>query len=357
MRYTQVVYPSGVEYSSVELMFRESREMPEWRFRTAGPRIISGTTTSLPLVAPGHLSLGHSTPLARYNRKTGALVVLAGLGPQEAPQPPVDGTCEACGTRRAQTLYALRDSDTTRWVALACLAREMGAREHHLEDLLDDALTDPQAAADKRVEAIRTAPRHDTTRVLALALLAHQGAPSFEGGSVREYISAALTSDYTQAAISEILLEAEMLRLWALDEYDTEGDFAAALREACALPTVPSALFGLLAHAPRVAEEWHARRRAANDGHDLDADFADGFLAAVGERVTQPGAYVLSTRVLPSGSTLVVLRGRNGHRLGWFATASPDLAVGDLVDITGTVKKHDVFRGTKTTMLTRCRIA
>ena len=40
--------------------------------------------------------------------------------------------------------------------------------------------------------------------------------------------------------------------------------------------------------------------------------------------------------------------------LVWFTAKDLDLEKGQAVDLTGTVKKHEEFRGVKTTQLSRC---
>jgi hypothetical protein len=42
--------------------------------------------------------------------------------------------------------------------------------------------------------------------------------------------------------------------------------------------------------------------------------------------------------------------------LVWFTAKDLDLEKGAVVDLTGTVKKHEEFRGVKTTQLSRCII-
>jgi hypothetical protein len=50
-------------------------------------------------------------------------------------------------------------------------------------------------------------------------------------------------------------------------------------------------------------------------------------------------------------------RTTDGNALTWFASRDQDLAVGDAVTLTGTVKKHDDYRGEAQTVLTRCKHA
>lgn len=42
------------------------------------------------------------------------------------------------------------------------------------------------------------------------------------------------------------------------------------------------------------------------------------------------------------------------NELVWFTAKELDFKKGDIIDLTGTVKKHKEFRGIKTTQLSRC---
>lgn len=42
------------------------------------------------------------------------------------------------------------------------------------------------------------------------------------------------------------------------------------------------------------------------------------------------------------------------NELVWFTAKELNFEKGDVLDLTGTIKKHEEFRGTKTTQLSRC---
>jgi hypothetical protein len=54
--------------------------------------------------------------------------------------------------------------------------------------------------------------------------------------------------------------------------------------------------------------------------------------------------------------TLLVLADDAGHCFKWFASGSKEVSVGATVQIKGTVKKHEEYKGTKETVLTRCAL-
>jgi len=57
-------------------------------------------------------------------------------------------------------------------------------------------------------------------------------------------------------------------------------------------------------------------------------------------------------------TTLIVFRTREGNILKWWASGDreADFPVGDCVDLVGTVKSHDEYKGRKETVLTRCSL-
>ena len=52
---------------------------------------------------------------------------------------------------------------------------------------------------------------------------------------------------------------------------------------------------------------------------------------------------------------IVKLRDGGDNLFTWFATGYTDLYRGDRISIKGTVKRYDVYRGVKQTVLTRCK--
>lgn len=55
-------------------------------------------------------------------------------------------------------------------------------------------------------------------------------------------------------------------------------------------------------------------------------------------------------------STLYTFVAANGDAFKWFSSSVASLKIGDAVELTGTVKTHDVYRERKQTALTRCKI-
>ena len=101
-----------------------------------------------------------------------------------------------------------------------------------------------------------------------------------------------------------------------------------------------------LAEQARDREERRAHERAQSD-----------HLGSVGERLTVT-AQIVCERVRDGqwgASTWFLLKTAEGHVLTWQASGSFTVEEGDNVTLTGTVKRHDEYRGGRQTVLTRCR--
>ena len=89
-------------------------------------------------------------------------------------------------------------------------------------------------------------------------------------------------------------------------------------------------------------------------------------LNATSEWVGQPGdrikdeEVVLVKKASFTGryglTNIYTFEDNNGNLYTWFTATFLNKAVNDKFKIKGTIKKHDEFRGVKTTVLTRCRV-
>ena len=82
------------------------------------------------------------------------------------------------------------------------------------------------------------------------------------------------------------------------------------------------------------------------------------YVGQVGERLRNITAIYKSTRGFAGmyGWTNIHTFQNGDDVLVWFTAKDLDLEKGAVVDLTGTVKKHEEFRGVKTTQLSRCII-
>jgi len=98
----------------------------------------------------------------------------------------------------------------------------------------------------------------------------------------------------------------------------------------------------------RAVEREMVKKAEANSNH----------LGAIKDRVTC-NVKVTGLRFIEGyrfSSTLISMIDDQGNVLKWFASNPPELEIGRHYTLTGTVKAHDEWRGTKNTVLTRCKI-
>ena len=82
------------------------------------------------------------------------------------------------------------------------------------------------------------------------------------------------------------------------------------------------------------------------------------YVGSVGERLRNLTAHFKSARSFAGryGQTNIYTFTIGEDVLVWFTTSTLDIEPGVTVDLTGTVKKHEMYKGIKTTQLSRCKI-
>jgi len=138
-----------------------------------------------------------------------------------------------------------------------------------------------------------------------------------------------------------------------------EGDneYVTNLRAAATPDSVTMRNMPLLLSAISVKqrqEEQTARRKA----EEQSAQQSD-HVGKVKDKITDMPATVLGVRYIDGAygtTTLLTFADGNGNIFKWFASGTKDdLAVGDEVSLSGTIKGHGEYRGVKETTLTRCK--
>lgn len=83
----------------------------------------------------------------------------------------------------------------------------------------------------------------------------------------------------------------------------------------------------------------------------------------IGDRITVEGAFIRNIRQFETnfGTTTMYRLEKDGNVIVWFASKDVvidkrPLQVADTVNVKGTIKKFDEYRGTKQTVLTRCKV-
>lgn len=110
-------------------------------------------------------------------------------------------------------------------------------------------------------------------------------------------------------------------------------------------------------------ETWHEANYFEKTKEIVDKVFKEAagpstgeYVGEVGQRLRNMTAIYQSTRGFAGryGWTYIHTFETGGDTLVWFTAVELDLEIGQPVDLTGTVKKHEEFRGVKTTQLSRC---
>lgn len=141
---------------------------------------------------------------------------------------------------------------------------------------------------------------------------------------------------------------------WGVALPTDQGDYIYNLGVACRLGFVTAKTTGLVAsliaayqrHIDREAELNMKRAANVNRQH----------VGTVGERSGFAGLTVKTVRSyegMYGVRTLVRFEDSTGNVLVWWASGDTDFEEGQTVDVTGTVKKHDDWKGTPQTLLTR----
>lgn len=277
---------------------------------------------------------------------------------------PDDPACTHCGTRRAKRHYVLTRDGEHIFLGANCCEAYFTAHGAAAPHDLAEMLADPAQLLSATAANVAASPHPDTLAVIAAAIWADREANG-DRHWARELLEQTVERAHLgegkfrwPAEVSDGLLRAAMLQMWATEEYTADSEFAARLREAAGRPTATRHVFGLLASLPRLHRRERRLADAAAAGLPTTTDYATGFVGQIGERLTIDKVLIEQTRPLDTGSTLVIMRTHDGHRMTWFASSPFGLPEQyTAVRVTGTVKKHETYRGVDGTVLNRCVFA
>lgn len=139
------------------------------------------------------------------------------------------------------------------------------------------------------------------------------------------------------------------------DDFDGTGEYVQNLKAVFSGETVSGRNVGLAISAIGAYHRWlgkQAERKAREETRS-----GSEWQGEVGEKKHEVVGVVTNIRLIEGdyGTTTLyeILAGTNIYK--WFSSNSRGWKVGDNVHITGTIKKHDEFNGTKSTVLTRCK--
>lgn len=321
---------------------------------------------------------GGWTFVARLDR-TPSGVMLPMVAPGEH-EPTLDGIepgiCQHCRTsrRRKTTYVVVNDAGEQRIVGSTCLRDFLGwdvtpviLTEKDLEDDIESwgSSGEPAAhtvdtvlayawAATKVWGFVRTTDDYALPTAMRVAAL-------LRGGQSNDAVEArAAIAPYADQAHEKA---AEIRAFILSDDFSGDSSYVSNLKALCAEDAAFEQHLGLLASAPQAhiryletAAEREARetRRAA----EREAAAASQHIGEPGEKVEISGT-IGAIRYLDGmyGTTILyTITTEQGNVVKWFASRA---ALGDdegvAVHLKGTVKKHDEWQGSQSTVLTRCK--
>jgi hypothetical protein len=312
------------------------------------------------------------TFLARIDRVGDSFTIATAPGVDHVERGLVrPGACDHCGhDRRRNNTYLVRNDETGQTVNVGstCIKDFLGWDATVVFFGSGDSSLEPEMGGS------HYAPEFSVDTVLAIAYAAiksHGWVPSsaYDGVHTRSYLDlvllrARLTEEEKRmvAALrvhaAEATEKVAQIKAYLLsDEFSGTSTYVDNLKVLVAANTVTGRHFGLLASAPQA---WirHNERQAqvkAEAAKTVESDY----IAEVGTKKVRVEGTIEAIRYIEGqyGTTvLYTILSKEGNLVKWFASRE---ALGDEegveVTIEGTVKKHDEYRGVKSTVLTRCK--
>jgi hypothetical protein len=283
------------------------------------------------------------------------------------------GECDHCGHNRARkNTYLVRnvESGETKNVGTTCIKDFLGWDANVVFFAEGDSALAPEQGGS------HFSPEFTLETVLAYAHAATRAfgwvrSGSFSGRSTADWvrmglgfwkISAKDAAD--MAKMREFAGEAEaavaeVISFVLSDNFAGRSTYVENLKAVFEGGIVGVNQIGLVASAPQALvrfKESKVEREAAATVQE--AAKASEFVGTVGDKI-QFNATITSIRYVESGfgtTVLYTMQGTDGNHYKWFASRE---ALGDKdgieVHLQGTVKKHDEYRGVKSTVVTRCK--
>lgn len=134
------------------------------------------------------------------------------------------------------------------------------------------------------------------------------------------------------------------------DKWFNNTAFANNMLTAISMDSVNYVMFGFLAFAVKMYRD------------DLVAPKKEiEYIGSIGEKLTLDlkfvSKYVFQNSYFSDGANFVyTFNDASGNILQWFTASEIDFKVGETYKIRGTVKKHDTYKGSKRTYITRCKV-
>jgi len=158
--------------------------------------------------------------------------------------------------------------------------------------------------------------------------------------------------------IAESENAAAMIREFILsDEFSGYGEYVTNLKNITRSEFVEPRFVGFLVSAPQA---WAKARERTLIKQREKNELTNEFLGSIGDKLELP-VTLKSIRFIDGDygvTSLYTFVTDDGHLVKWFSSRAVlrDGDVDKAITIKGTVKKHDEYNGTKSTILTRCKV-
>lgn len=307
--------------------------------------------------------------------ESGRLVAMAAPGQELDGWEPESLTCEHCGTQRQRkSVYAVRGPDGRfAVVGSSCMQAYLGVKPEGLWTLEWDDLDDLDGRSEPEGFTGGGTPVAQSNHVLATAAAVAKLQGGYQSsyadrptaGEVRTflYYSGVRTEEerrWREAIAEEVEnVDVAELRSEILEAIEgNDSDWARNIRLLMDEEYISDRHAGVLASAVSAVERMRAEKRQR-------VEVAKGFVAPVGEKVTDTKARILKLREFTSHfghrertSQLVRMQTASGHIVTWFSSKVTDFDEGDEVVIDrATVKEHEVYNGEDQTVVTRAKLS
>lgn len=283
--------------------------------------------------------------------------------------------CDHCGhSRRRNELFIVRHEDGSEKVIGSTCVRDFLGNESPdklaaMAGLIFSVMHTAEESEHWGGCGGHAEPVWSPTEVLATAFYSirqHGWTPTREEGATAGDVSALLTPHRFPSEDKKRLeeLEKRSEKDWAkasaavewIAEQDTSGsdymhNLQAVLTNYVTYKTMNLAVSGAVAFDRDLAKKVEKQEERKEHG-------PSDFVGKAGDRIDFD-AEVFFVRYLEGmygTTTLIKFRDDSGNLYTWFASGSKDIERGERYAVRGTVKKHEVFRDEKQTVINRCKL-
>ena len=279
-----------------------------------------------------------------------------------------EGKCDHCQINRyRKNAYVVTDGKQTLQVGSTCIKDFLGwnasvvfITAKSVSDDVDEFLSggsyerdyatlDVLAIAWAAIQVNGWHPASDYAQTTKGTVLDILNPPKGHAREIHEAYDPYISQSYPQALI---------IRDWVLsDEFKGDSEYVINLKAIARAEYTSTRSIGFLVSAPQAwakAQERDLIRKAER------AEIVNDYIGSIGEKM-ELTITVKSIRYIDGDygtTTLYTMVTDDNHMVKWFCSGKDFTKVADdtVWHIKGTIKKHDDYQGTKSTILTRCKV-